>query len=109
MHLLEALDKRCFGRRGLCTRPGGGTHENCLGKVARRAAIFSDQMCETILIGFSAQMKADRRLRENEFGVQVVELDGQEEIDMFKRGHIVSELVSPPLTDDDRRRGVRTD
>ena len=33
-----------------------------LGKVARRAAIFSDAMCEIILSGFSAQMKADQRM-----------------------------------------------
>ena len=26
-HLLDALNKRCFGRRGLCSRPGGGTHQ----------------------------------------------------------------------------------
>ena len=64
-HLLEALNKRCFGRKGLCSRPGGGTHELCLSKVARRAAIFSDAMCEIILSGFSTQMKADRRMREN--------------------------------------------
>ena len=42
---------------------------NCLGKVARRAAIFSDEMCEIILAGFSAQMKADGCMRDNEHGV----------------------------------------
>ena len=47
--LLNALNKRCFGRHGLCSRPSGGAHQNCLGKVARRAAIFSDMMCEMIL------------------------------------------------------------
>ena len=61
-HLLDALHKRCFGRRGFSSRPSGGMHKNCLGKVARRAAIFSDTMFEMILSGFSAQKKADRRM-----------------------------------------------
>ena len=47
-HLLEVLDRGCFGRKGLCSQPGGGKHQKCLGKTARRADILSDQMCETI-------------------------------------------------------------
>ena len=82
-HLLDALHKRCFGRRGLCSRPSGGMHQNCLGKVARRAAIFIDTMCEMILSGFSAQMKADRRMRGNEVGVNHVMLDGSDDLDDF--------------------------
>ena len=65
-HLVEALNKRWFGKNGLCSRPGGGAYQACLGKVARQAAIFSDAMCENIMVGFSAQLKADRRMRENE-------------------------------------------
>ena len=60
--------------------PGGGVHQPCLGKVARRAAIFSDAMCEIILCGFSAQMKADRHMREHEHGVNHVMLDGSDEV-----------------------------
>ena len=83
--LLEALDRRCFGRKGLCSRPGGGEHQNCLGKVARRAAIFSDQMCETILRGISLQLKSDRRLRSLEHGICHVDatvLDGDDYVAM---------------------------
>ena len=58
-YLLDALHKLCFGRRGLCSKPSSWMHQNCLGKAAWRAAIFSDTMCEMILSGFSAQMKAD--------------------------------------------------
>ena len=53
----------------------GGTHEPCLGNVARRAAIFSDAMCEVIFSGFSAQMKA-----ENECGINHVMLEGSDEV-----------------------------
>ena len=56
-------------------------HQNCLGKVARRAAIFSDMMCEMIRSGFSAQSKADRRMRGNEVGINHVMLEGSDEID----------------------------
>ena len=106
-HLLEALDQRCFGRRGACSRPQGGRHQDCLGKVARRAAIFSDLMCEIILSGFSAQLRADKRMRENEVGINHVMLEGSDEIELFAKH--VSELNSPPLTEDDGRRGGRQD
>ena len=38
--LLEVLNRRCFGRRGFCTRELGGRHQDCIGKTARRAAIY---------------------------------------------------------------------
>ena len=82
-HLIDALYKRCFGRRSLCSSPSGGMHQNCLGKVARRAAIFSDMMCEMILSGFSAQLMADRRMRGNEVDIKHVRLEGSDEIDIF--------------------------
>ena len=70
-YLLEALNRKCFGRRGLCSRPEGGTHQVCLGKVARRAAIFSEQMCETVLSGFRQQLIHDKKMRPNEHGVHL--------------------------------------
>ena len=42
--LLEELNRRCFGRNGLCTRRNGGRHVQCIGKVAQRAAIFQEEM-----------------------------------------------------------------
>ena len=86
--LLEALNRRCFGRRGLCSRPEGGVHVACLGKIARRAAIFSDTMCEIILSGFTRQLRIDRNLRVNEHGIQlceVVMLDGNDEVEIAMR------------------------
>ena len=47
--LLEVLNVRCFGKHGLCSRPRGGVHVPCQGMVARRAAIFQDELCEAIL------------------------------------------------------------
>ena len=93
-HLLEALDRRCFGRKGLCSRPGGGVHQPCLGKVARRAAIFSDAMCEIILSGFSAQMKADRRMRDNENGVHIVMHDGNDEVNDYLKSRSLTSATS---------------
>ena len=64
-------------------------------------------MCEIILSGFSAQLRADKRMRENEVGINHVMLEGSDEIELFAKH--VSELNSPPLTEDDRRRGGRQD
>ena len=38
--LLRELNRRCFGKGALCSRSEGGRHAQCLGRVARRAAIF---------------------------------------------------------------------
>ena len=83
LHLLVDLNMTCLGRKGLCSRPGAGVHQPCLGKVARRAAIFSDAMCDIILSGFSAQMKADRRMRENKRGVNHVMLEGSDGVNNY--------------------------
>ena len=40
-------------------------------------------MCEMILSGFAAQLKADRRMRENEVGVNIAMLEGSDEVDDF--------------------------
>ena len=78
--LLEVLNRRCFGRRGFCTRELGGRHQDCIGKTARRAAIYSDEKCEAILAGMNAQLKADRRMREGEVGFHCAMNDGDDEI-----------------------------
>ena len=67
--LLDELSKRCFGRRGLCSRPKGGKHAECLGKKAQRAAIFQDELCIAILRGFKRQVMRDRRMRHGEVGL----------------------------------------
>ena len=79
-HLLDIINRRCFGRKGFCTRPQGGRHQDCLGKVARRAAIYSDEMCEAILSGMKAQLVSDRRARDGEIGVHCVMDDGDDEV-----------------------------
>ena len=38
--LAKNLRLRCAGRGGACSRPGGGVHVQCRGKVARRAAVY---------------------------------------------------------------------
>ena len=73
--LLQELDRQCFGRGGLCTRPEGGRHAECLGTKARRAAIFQEKLCLAILRGLKAQLIIDRRMRPGEVGV-VEEADG---------------------------------
>ena len=67
--LLDELNKRCFGRRGLCSRPKGGKHAECLGKKAQRAAIFPGELCIAILRGFKFQLLKDRRMRHGEVGL----------------------------------------
>ena len=64
--ILEQLNKRCAGRGGKCSRPSGGTHQLCNGKVARRAAIFHRELCEGILIGLKNYLTRHRRMRNNE-------------------------------------------
>ena len=82
--LLDELNRRCFGRRGLCSRHRGGEHAECLGKKAQRAAIFKDELCIAILRGFKRQLISDRRMRNGEVGLtcdaEGIMLDGSDEV-----------------------------
>ena len=40
-------------------------------------------MCEMILSGSAAQLKADRRMHENEVGVNIAMFEGSDEVDDF--------------------------
>ena len=112
--LLEVLNVRCFGKHGLCSRPRGGAHVPCQGMVARRAAIFQDELCEAILRGLRNQMIADRRARAGEVGIHAVMLDGREDIEEFEKakqtpGPSGFDTGSPVVIDDDRlHNGRRT-
>jgi hypothetical protein len=62
LQLAKALSKTCEGRKGFCSRPKGGQHRWCSGKVAADAAIYPLQLCRAILRG-SLSAQARRILR----------------------------------------------
>ena len=103
LEILKMLEIRCYGKNGICSRAARGTHEECKGKVARRAAIYSTQMCEAILLGFKKQLLADKRMRPGKVGTLAVEHEAQDYVNMCQAQN-GSESGSPPLTEDDRRR-----
>ena len=78
--VLDVLDKRCFGRGCFCTRESGGKHQECLGRVARQASIYRDQMCEAILAGTRAHLKADGKVRDGEVGIHCKMSDCDDEV-----------------------------
>ena len=68
--ILEALEKRCSGRTGECSRAGGGNHVPTSGKIAREAAVYPFKLCRAILKGCARQLQADGRLQLGHHGVQ---------------------------------------
>ena len=58
--LARALGRQCAGgaQPGQCSRPMGGEHVPCIGRVAREAAIYPRGLCRAILEGAAEQMKA---------------------------------------------------
>ena len=88
--LLHELDRRCFGKKGLCSRPRGGAHAECMGKNAQRAAIFQEKLCVAILRGLRAQLLKDGRMENGAIGV-ITEAagamrSGSDEIDAYREG-----------------------
>ena len=81
--LLEALGRRCTGRNGECSRPGGGRHALCSGPVAVEAAIYPRDLCKTVLSGISAQLRTDNRLKPGCFGIQAVDEDAEVHASMY--------------------------
>ena len=71
--MLGHLNRRCFGKGGICTRPRGGVHAECMGKRAQRAAIFQEELCVTILRGLRDQLIQDGKMLNNEIGIMVGE------------------------------------
>ena len=58
-----------LGERAYAPDPVGGTHAECLGKVAQRAAIFQEELCTTILRGLRAKLLHDGRMETGAVGV----------------------------------------
>ena len=97
--LIQHLGKRCFGKGGLCSRPLGGKHVECIGKKAQRAAIFQEELCVAILRGIRAQLLADKRMRPGEVGMVEeagVMLDGHDEVVMSMREASPAEVWQEP-------------
>ena len=86
--ILEQLNKRCKGRGSQCSRPSGGIHQLCNGKVARRAAIFHRKLCESIFIGLKNYLTRHRRMRNNEVfrteGCGIM-IDGDDDVRLHHR------------------------
>ena len=55
--LARALGRQCAGgaQPGQCSRPRGGEHVPCIGRVAREAAIYPRGLCRAILKGATKQ------------------------------------------------------
>ena len=75
---LDVLERRCFGRDGMCSRRRGGRHALCHGKVARRAAIFQAEFCEAIVRGVQRQMVLDGMVKPGEHGPSICMMDGDD-------------------------------
>ena len=78
--VLKALERRCRGKRGECSRPAGGDHVWCSGMVARRAALFPVKLCRAFLEGIRNQLEVDRKYSRDEIGLNVVYEDLSSEV-----------------------------
>ena len=82
--ILDALNRRCVGRGGVCSRAQGGRHQVCAGRTARRAAIFQRELCEAILIGLRNHLRRTGRMHRNEHLYSVdccgVMIDGDDDV-----------------------------
>ena len=75
--LIEVLERRCNGRNGACSRPGGGRHVLCSGRIAREAAVYPPGLCKAVLTGIAAQLRSDNKLRPGCFGIQAVDEEAE--------------------------------
>ena len=73
----NVLSKRCLGQGGACSRPSGGRHATLTGALAKDAARYPRKLCQAVLRGASAQLRADGRLKTGCFGVQALDDDNE--------------------------------
>ena len=77
--IAKQLSRRCLGKDGKCSRPKGGLHQQCRGKVARMAAVYSFKLCRAILVGFRNQLRADGRFQDGFVGI-LESFDNEQEL-----------------------------
>jgi hypothetical protein len=113
--VLKQLDRRCRGTGGACSRPEGGIHVHCEGKVASDAARYPVGLVRSILKGFTNQFKVDGLLVDGLHGLQpAFEEDqplllatpevskgdsGRHPSGMFSSGRFKDDLTKQPLVD----------
>ena len=80
--IANALEQRCQGRNGACSRAKGGKHAQCQGTIATDAAIYPRGLCKTILKATAEQLKLDGHIRAGCFGIQPLDDDAEIEAEI---------------------------
>ena len=84
VELGKQLCQRCLGKSGDCSRTRGGTHQQCRGRIARMAAVYSFKLCRAILVGFRNQLRADGKFEDGFVGIMESFDREQEEFDTYR-------------------------
>ena len=102
--ILEQLQRRCDGPNPECSRPRGGQHVQCEGRVARDAARYPDGLCRAILRGMVKQLRHDGILQDGVAGMQAredtVEAFNLNECSGYCSGRFRDDLTGQPLIDE---------
>ncbi len=77
LKILEQLGRRCTGQEGRCSRPAGGRHVRLEGSYAQDSQKYPRALCQAMLRGVTAQLRADRRLKAGCFGIQALDDDDE--------------------------------
>ena len=106
VEILKALSRRCTGaratahggltsdetstaeRRNLgtwCSRKEGGKHAPCAGSICKDMAKYPRELCKAVFRGLTNQLRADGRIRQGCFGIQMV--DDDPEMHLMACGH----------------------
>ena len=75
LKILEQLGRRCTGQEGQCSRPAGGRHVRLEGNYTQDSQKYPRALCQAMLRGVMAQLRADRRLKAGCFGIQALDDD----------------------------------
>ena len=82
--MIKQLSQRCLGKNGDCSRARGGTHQQCRGRIARMAAVYSFKLCRAILVGFRNQLRTDGKFEDGFVGIMESFDKEQEEYDQYR-------------------------
>ena len=105
--ILEALNKRCTGKDGKCSRRAGGVHKLCAGRVAREAQEYPFQLCRATLKGCRKQLLADGLMQVGLVGMQ--EIDPEHEAINKMHNELMLAEMSEILNVGDKTPGVYRD
>ena len=105
IEIMRALQLRCSGKTGQCSRRRGGRHAIASGRAARDAARYPPELVSAIIRGIKSQLRDAGYFKQGEVGLHALDDDRAAEaslksVAMGYSGKFRDDITGQPLRND---------